>query len=324
MKYIEYSLESKVQTIIDYLQLTEKISLNKFSRDHSVHPNTFRYWLKKYNEKTLTVDLRENNHRPSLITDTFKNCIDETMAVNGLQSILRIRATLVEQFPYSLSTYYKIVHLMDYTYKRVSTYTLPIKKNIATVLEQIAEKQRELCAIGIENVVSIDEVPFYEEMFPTYGWSKCGKKCIHRKNSMRSKHHSVLCAVSSSGQFEYRIVDSGNGDTFKAFIAEVVIPKFKDKSHFLMDNARIHHCKDTVEYIKDKGFTPIYTVPYTPELNPIENCFSVIKKSVRYDLPKTFQELELAIESSIPVLTQEKCTNMFRKSFGLTDYEIIR
>ena len=91
-----------------------------------------------------------------------------------------------------------------------------------------------------------------------------------------------------------------------------------------MDNARIHHCKDTVEYIKDKGFTPIYTVPYTPELNPIENCFSVIKKSVRYDLPKTFQELELAIESSIPVLTQEKCTNMFRKSFGLTDYEIIR
>ena len=110
------------------------------------------------------------------------------------------------------------------------------------------------------------------------------------------KHHSVLCAVSSSGQFEYRIVDSvrvypnGNRDTFKAFIEEVVIPKFKDKSYLLMDNTRIDHCIKTVDYIKEKGYTPIYTVPYTPELNPIENCFSVIKKSVRYDLTKTFEE----------------------------------
>ena len=186
------------------------------------------------------------------------------------------------------------------------------------------EKQKELCVIGIDNVVSIDEVPFYEEMFPTYGWSKCGEKCIHRKNGMRSKHHSVLCAVSSSGQFEYKIVESGNGDTFKAFIAEIVIPKFKDKSHFLMDNARIHHCKKTVEFIKENDITPIYTVPYTPELNPIENCFSVIKKSVRYDRPKIYDELKDAISTSIPLLTQDKCMNMFRKSFGLTDYKIVR
>ena len=63
-----------------------------------------------------------------------------------------------------------MVHFIDYTYKRVSTYvrtyTLPTKKNIALVLEQIVDKQRKLSAIGIENVVSIDEVPSYEEMFP--------------------------------------------------------------------------------------------------------------------------------------------------------------
>jgi len=330
MKYKQYSLEFKIQVLIHYFKLTEKTSVAKFCRQYNISPNTFSHWLVKYEEKTITVDLRIHNHRPSFITDIFKQRIDETMAINGLKSISRIRANLIEEFPYSLSTYYKIVHFMDYTYKRVSTYTLPTKKNIALVLEQIADKQRELSAIGIENVVSIDEVPFYEEMFPLYGWSKRGKKCIHRKNAMRSKHHSVLCAVSSSGQFEYRIVDSvrvypnGNRDTFKAFIEEVVIPKFKDKSHLLMDNARIHHCIKTVDYIKEKGYTPIYTVPYTPELNPIENCFSVIKKSVRYDLTKTFEELKRAIETSVPLLTQEKCTNMFRKSFGLTDYKIVR
>ena len=289
-----------------------------------ISTNTFKYWIKKYYNQTLTIDLRKYNHRPSFISDIFKHRIDETVNDDGLQSISRIRGTLFEEFPYSLSTYYRMVHLMEYTYKRVSTYTLPVKKDIAIVLQHIADKQEELRSIGIDNVVSIDEVPFYEEMFPLYGWAKRGNKCIHRKNSMRSKHHSVLCAVSSSGQFEYMIVDSGNGDTFKTFITDVVIPKFKDKSHFLMDNARIHHCKKTVEYIEACGITPIYTVPYTPELNPIENCFSIIKKSVRYDRPKIYTELETAISTSIPLLTGDKCTNMFRKSFGLTDYKIIR
>ena len=116
MKYVQYSLETKVQTIIKYLQLTKKISLRKFCEQHMVKINTFKNWIKKYQENTLTIDLRKNNHRPSLITDTFKQRIDETMAGNELQSISRNRASLIEEIPYSLSTYYRIVHLMDYTY----------------------------------------------------------------------------------------------------------------------------------------------------------------------------------------------------------------
>ena len=324
MKYAQYSLEFKVQTVINYLQLTEKISLRKFCREHSVSINTFKNWLKKYKEETLTIDLRKYNHRPYVITESFKEAIDEMMKTNGLLSILRIRANMIADFPYSLSTYYSVIHQMNFTYKQVSTYTLPKKKDINVVLKQIAEKQDELCSIGIENIVSIDEVPFYEEMFPTHGWSKRGKKVYLHKEKMRSQHYSVLCAVSSSGQFEYEIVKSGNGDAFKRFIEKTVIPKFTHHTHFLMDNARIHHCKETVKFIKENNKTPIYTIPYTPELNPIENCFSVVKTSVRYDQPKTYNELTAAIANTIPLLTEEKCTNMFRKSFGLTDYKIIR
>ena len=117
MKYTKYSLETKVQIVIDFIKLTEKIPVAKFCRQYNISPNTFSHWLVKYDEKTLTVDLRIHNHRPSLITDIFKQRIDETMAVSGLQSISRIRATMIEQFPYSLSTYYRIIHMMDYTYR---------------------------------------------------------------------------------------------------------------------------------------------------------------------------------------------------------------
>ena len=130
MKYAQYSLEFKVQTVINYLQLTEKISLRKFCREHSVSINTFKNWLKKYKEETLTIDLRKYKHRPYVITESFKKAIDEMMKTNGLLSILRIRANMIADFPYSLSTYYSVIHQMNFTYKQVSTYTLPKKKDI--------------------------------------------------------------------------------------------------------------------------------------------------------------------------------------------------
>merc|ERR1711991_842092 len=133
-----------------------------------------------------------------------------------------------------------------------------------------AQKQLSLQKIGIDNIVSIDEV------------------------------------------------------SFKNFLQNNVMKEFKNHTHFLMDNARIHHCKKTVEFMKAKGKKPIYTVPYTPELNPIESSFSVIKNYVRKYQPKTEIELKKAIKGGIEELNEEKCKNMFLNSSGLTDYKIIR
>ena len=81
LQYTQHSIERKVQIVIKY----------------------------------LTFSVRKHNHRPSFISDIFKHKIDETVNEDGLQSISRIRGTLFDEFPYSLSTYYRMVHLMDYT-----------------------------------------------------------------------------------------------------------------------------------------------------------------------------------------------------------------
>ena len=100
-------------------------------------------------------------------------------------------------------------------------------------------------------------------MLPIYGWSLQGKKVLARKNKMRSKHYSVLSAVSSSGQFEYRIVESGNSKEFCKFLEEIVFVKFKDKTHFLMDNARTHHSKVTKKVFQKHSRNQIFTIAVT-------------------------------------------------------------
>jgi len=286
--------------------------------------NTFNNWLKKYKDNTLTVDLRKNNHAKIKITEHFKKKVRDIISENGLHTITFIRNKLKHNFNYSISTYYRTIHDLNFSYKKVHHFTMPPKYNSEIVLKKIKEKQNELCSIGINNIVAIDEVPFYQEMHPLYGWSPKGEKLKVRRHAMRSKHYSVLCAMSADGNYQYKIVESGNEVSFKKFLVYSVMRKFKDKTHFLMDNARIHHCKKTVEYIKKKGKMPIYTVPYTPELNPIEPSFSVIKNKVRHLQPNTEEQLKSAIEIAVPLMTPEKCWNMFRNSFGLTDYKIKR
>ena len=107
--------------------------------------------------------------------------------------------------------------------------------------------------------VSIDECPFYEEMHPRYGWSKRGTPCVIRQNAIRTKCRSVISAMTSDGKFVYRVVDSGNRKTFLEFIKHNVVREFPNHKYLLMDNARIHHCKEIKEFIISKGKIPVYS-----------------------------------------------------------------
>jgi transposase len=44
-----------------------------------------------------------------------------------------------------------------------------------------------------------------------------------------------------------------------------------------MDNVRFHHSK-IVKGVKETRNKILYNIAYNPDTNPIENCFSIIKK----------------------------------------------
>ena len=50
-----------------------------------------------------------------------------------------------------------------------------------------------------------------------------------------------------------------------------------EQSILVLDNSRIHHDEDFVKYIEAFGERVEFLPPYSPDFNPIETCFSVIK-----------------------------------------------
>ena len=69
------------------------------------------------------------------------------------------------------------------------------------------------------------------------------------------------------------------------FIEEVLVPQMNPfpgrNSILVMDNARIHHGGRTSEICEAANILLIYLPPYSPDFNPIEKVFSVLKSQIK-------------------------------------------
>jgi transposase len=96
-------------------------------------------------------------------------------------------------------------------------------------------------------------------------------------------------AITNQGDKQWCLQkNSINGETFCTFVANLQYPK---GTILLMDNASIHKTKEFKNILLSKGYQVIYTPPYSPEFNPIELIFGIIKNKyyksryMRQDFP---------------------------------------
>ena len=91
----------------------------------------------------------------------------------------------------------------------------------------------------------------------------------------------------SVGLFEGSI----NSDVFYAWLTQALVPVLPVNAVVVMDNARFHKRADMVEAIKQSGALLEFLLPYSPDLNPIEQKWAqakAIRKRERCDVDTLF------------------------------------
>jgi hypothetical protein len=158
------------------------------------------------------------------------------------------------------------------------------------------------------NCVFIDESAFHINLKRTYARSKKGTPAIVKVPKTRAKTTTIMGAISAKGVIKVSVrlpkaptnkkrkvdesskkTDSGGGGTksghYFNFIKSCldVMDKHEEfkGNYLIMDNAPIHTNGDIQNYIERRGYGCIYLPSYSPELNPIEQFWSVCKSKVK-------------------------------------------
>ena len=82
-----------------------------------------------------------------------------------------------------------------------------------------------------------------------------------------------------------------NGERFKGYLRDSLVPKLKDEDIVIMDNLSSHKVERIKELIESAGVSVPHLPPYSPDLNPIEQMWSKIKAMLRAFKPCTLDAL---------------------------------
>jgi transposase len=115
------------------------------------------------------------------------------------------------------------------------------------------------------------------------GWSPVGQSCIELRALRKGERWSVLPALTVRGYLQQPLIIQGgvNKEAFVWWLVNIVIPQLEYGSILVMDNASIHHNLDIDDLLESRGMRIEYLPPYSPDLNPIENTFQVLKSWIQ-------------------------------------------
>lgn len=146
-----------------------------------------------------------------------------------------------------------------------------------------------------------------------YGRGAKGVRIIETVPQNYGENITMLATVSLSGiEAPMTINGAVDGVVFKVYVEEVLSPTLKTGDVVVMDNLPAHKVAGIRDLIEACGARLIYLPPYSPDLNPIEKCWSKIKTYLRKAKARTRDELEKALREALLLVTEEDAQGWFR------------
>jgi len=103
-----------------------------------------------------------------------------------------------------------------------------------------------------------------------------------------------------------------DGETMIFFVEEMLAPTLQPGDLVFFDNCQIHKADEIEEAIERRGAWAIFLPPYSPDFNPIENCWSKVKSILRSLKPRTRDELLDALTEAFSAITKLDIQGWFR------------
>ena len=221
---------------------------------------------------------------------------------------------------------YNILHKHKLTRKRLRSKYYPEKKE-GQEKEDLENFYKKLNDFDYKRTIYLDETSIYLNMTLTYGRSRSGTRVIKKTNKYPYKRYNLLCAISADKVIGWKLYPERKGGVkttdILEFYDEFIHTKYKNYL-VIMDNAVIHKSKIIRETIENDNNHLIYSVPYHPETNSIEEFFSQLKHYIKKESPNTYEDIYNVISNILEKkITKEHLTNYLKHSYKYINHNCV-
>jgi transposase len=188
--------------------------------------------------------------------------------------------------------------------------------------ERDTERVQALRAAFRETVKTLDvhRLKFVDEsgatlaMLRRYGRATPGQRVVDHVPANYGANYTMLAAVGLDGLHAPWVIDGAvNGDIFRCGVRDILGPTLRPGDMGLWDNLSAHKVAGVEEMLTARGARLIRLSPYSPDFNPIEQCWSKIKTFLRQAKARTVEALINAIKHALDTVTEADIRGWFRQ-----------
>ena len=166
--------------------------------------------------------------------------------------------------------------------------------------------------VATGDLVFVDEMGSQLGMSRIYARAPKGQRALGSVIRNRGANLTTIGALSPT-RMQAAMVFTGATDkaAFLTFIQEVLVPTLRPGQIIVMDNLGAHRVQAVQEAIEAAGCILIFTPPYSPEFNPIQECWSKVKAFLRSVSARTRESLTQAIAAAFDLITPQDIKGWF-------------
>ena len=192
---------------------------------------------------------------------------------------------------------------------------MAIEKENPKNLVKLLEFRLRISAINLNKLAFLDE--FRVELSDDKKYARSHQPRVYSKvyKARRRRAWSVITFMHSRRMDRGLVVEgSVNRFVMRAYLIEIVIQEFKALGieYVVMDNLSVHKTKEVREVLEEHGIEVIYTPPYSPECNAIEEGISKVKNEIRSNSDKNAENMIDLIGKALDHVTESNAQGFIR------------
>lgn len=158
----------------------------------------------------------------------------------------------------------------------------------------------------------IDESGINLALTRLYGRAPRGERAVGSAPINYGQNVTLIGALGRDGLDALLTIEGAtDGEVFRAYTERILCPTLKAGDIVIMDNLGAHKVSGIREAIEGCGAKLLYLPPYSPDLSPIERCWSKIKTALRAKGARTYRALNRAIKRALETITESDALAWF-------------